>query len=39
MTQSVGITAYGAYLPRLRLDRASIAKALGKTDIITIKAL
>lgn len=27
MTQSVGIKAYGAYLPRLRLDRASIAKA------------
>ena len=27
MTQTVGITAYGAYLPRLRLDRASIAAA------------
>ena len=25
MTQNVGITAYGAYLPKLRLDRASIA--------------
>ncbi len=25
MTQNVGITAFGAYLPKLRLDRASIA--------------
>jgi hydroxymethylglutaryl-CoA synthase len=27
VTQNVGITAFGAYLPRLRLDRASIAAA------------